>query len=628
MFRMPGKSHSRTRISPLVTKLRLPTCITIISCMSWLFSGCGGSSAPSPPPPVQQVVVTISPGNAVLQPGQSVAFTATVTGSSNTNVTWTAKGGSINTQGVFTAGTSAGSTYAVTAASVAAPTATASAPVSIYTPSFSADFGNRSTASAVAAIPAGIFGAGYGLPNFGTQRPAAATLLQQAGFSLFRADLSLQQIFANGPSSPDWSSLNNLLMPLQGSPFHMLMIIDYAPAFLQPNPNPCLADGKDPSHVAPTDDQQYAQLAVQVVQHIDQNFPGVVSYYEVWNEPDGPDFFCVDPSDPNPNQTRLNEYLELYAAVAPVVEKQLQTDKATALVGGPTLANPAGHSASWLTPFLADSTTAPYVQFVSYHHYLAGALIAQGMDWDSGNPTLYGLEQGTNDGVASFYTSISNLVHQGSQPNAAQTPILITEYNASTGTGDCCRNQPPYSFLYNAVFVTDLLNTAYGSGGVLIPAHLLYFSTAFFQNSFCLLGTLDANYDCAYQSGTVPQPYPQYYAYDLYAGASYFNLAAGGNLAASIASAKGYAGLGTAFYNNSQDGVVLINPTGGDMPATTIYLANPGITQSSATLWMLSGPGSTIQTTSVPLIPVTGGGYFVTFDLPAYSVIGVEMSLQ
>ena len=77
------------------------------------------------------VTVTVSPASATLEPGQTQPFTATVTGSSNTGVTWTATGGTISNSGLFTAGAAAGSTFTVTATSVADSTKAATAHVTI-----------------------------------------------------------------------------------------------------------------------------------------------------------------------------------------------------------------------------------------------------------------------------------------------------------------------------------------------------------------------------------------------------------------------------------------------------------------------------------------------------------------
>src|SRR4051794_33852242 len=65
-------------------------------------------------PPVQ---VSVSPTTVTLQPGGAQTFTATVTGSSNTAVTWTATGGTVSSTGAYTAGSTAGN-FTVTATSV------------------------------------------------------------------------------------------------------------------------------------------------------------------------------------------------------------------------------------------------------------------------------------------------------------------------------------------------------------------------------------------------------------------------------------------------------------------------------------------------------------------------------
>src|SRR5205085_12614673 len=60
----------------------------------------------APPPPV---AVSVSPTSASLQTGGTQQFTATVTGSTNTSVSWSANGGTISTSGLFTAPATAGS---------------------------------------------------------------------------------------------------------------------------------------------------------------------------------------------------------------------------------------------------------------------------------------------------------------------------------------------------------------------------------------------------------------------------------------------------------------------------------------------------------------------------------------
>jgi hypothetical protein len=76
------------------------------------------------------VAVTVTPPSVQLAPAQSRQFTATVTGTSNTAVTWTATGGTVTTTGIYTAGLVAG-TYEVKATSDADPTKFATASITI-----------------------------------------------------------------------------------------------------------------------------------------------------------------------------------------------------------------------------------------------------------------------------------------------------------------------------------------------------------------------------------------------------------------------------------------------------------------------------------------------------------------
>ena len=97
----------------------------------------------------QAVAVSVSPGTASLTPSATQQFTATVTGTTSTGVTWSATGGVVSSSGLYTAPATAG-TFAVTATSVADPTKSASASVSVAAPvQHSASLNWSSSASAV-----------------------------------------------------------------------------------------------------------------------------------------------------------------------------------------------------------------------------------------------------------------------------------------------------------------------------------------------------------------------------------------------------------------------------------------------------------------------------------------------
>ncbi len=80
-----------------------------------------------------QVSISVSPGTASLQSGTQQQFVATVSGSSNTTVSWSASGGTVTSSGLYLAPSAAG-TYTVTATSAADSTKSASAVVTVPQP--------------------------------------------------------------------------------------------------------------------------------------------------------------------------------------------------------------------------------------------------------------------------------------------------------------------------------------------------------------------------------------------------------------------------------------------------------------------------------------------------------------
>lgn len=114
----------RTSLSALLTGSAL---ILSLAC-----GGGGGGGEPAPTP----IVVTVAPTTANLLTGATQTFTATVTGTTNTAVTWSvqeAGGGSVNASGLYTAPGTPG-TYHVVATSQASATKTASATVTVTAP--------------------------------------------------------------------------------------------------------------------------------------------------------------------------------------------------------------------------------------------------------------------------------------------------------------------------------------------------------------------------------------------------------------------------------------------------------------------------------------------------------------
>jgi hypothetical protein len=102
--------------------------------------GSGAKSASAPSQSASGVTVTISPNATSISAGGSQTFVATVAGSSNTNVTWSASAGSIAGSGNtvnYTAPAAAGS-YTVSATSVADTSKSAAAAITVVTTATSA----------------------------------------------------------------------------------------------------------------------------------------------------------------------------------------------------------------------------------------------------------------------------------------------------------------------------------------------------------------------------------------------------------------------------------------------------------------------------------------------------------
>lgn len=101
-----------------------------------LLSGCGGELTDESAAASQGVAVTVQPDFALVAPGRSYVFQASVTGTGNTTVAWSlqegAAAGQITSAGSYVAPTAPGS-YHVVATSVADPTKSAVATVSVST---------------------------------------------------------------------------------------------------------------------------------------------------------------------------------------------------------------------------------------------------------------------------------------------------------------------------------------------------------------------------------------------------------------------------------------------------------------------------------------------------------------
>lgn len=118
------RSFKNLRFHPWATALLIAALICV--------SGCGGNSTSSPPPP--QITVTVTPNLATVLQGATQPFSAIVTGTSNTAVTWSVEestGGTIDSAGLYTAPPDSNGTFHIAATSQADAGATGVAAVAV-----------------------------------------------------------------------------------------------------------------------------------------------------------------------------------------------------------------------------------------------------------------------------------------------------------------------------------------------------------------------------------------------------------------------------------------------------------------------------------------------------------------
>jgi hypothetical protein len=174
--------------------------------------------------------------------------------------------------------------------------------------------------------------------------------------------------------------------------------------------------------------------------------------------------------------------------------------------------------------------------------------------------------------------------------------------------------------LWNSLAIADFLNVVY-SGATAVPSQLSYFAAA--GSYFCLVGEWDWDMDCNSAQLT---PYPQFYALDLFASPQFLNLQAGGHMAASVSPGTTTSGLdATAFYTNSADSVVIVNPTANYYGTVNVSLANLGFSATGGTQYLLNSSNAQITNQSVALTPVSGG-YSAQVAVPAYSTVAIAVA--
>lgn len=483
-------------------------------------------------------------------------------------------------------------------------------------------------------IPANMFGTNGGgsEPAYFAQFPG---YLQSGGFRTFRLGIDLAGQFPTVQSFTDltqqnWSAVDAELQILQASHIQPIIALGNSPPWLQPHPNPCSQyPNALPQATVPSLIDTYGQdiglpiwgkLAQTVVGHIDTTFPNLAPYYEIWNEPNFPNALCL-PGNPGPTDPiRVNTYMALYQAAAPLMKQQAQTDNISIKIGGPVIGEEQASENvidAFFPPFLNNPALAPYIDFVSYHDYFFGN------DWSS----LLMRTQDSQHGLAAKYQKVAAYVLSGKQHNASSTPIFLDEYNNSdlSSNPGCCRNDLTYAPVWNSLVITDMLNAALANTSPLstksVIPHLNYYMISDPMGQFCLFGVIDVAMDCA-NSGSV-QPYPQFYSYLLASNQQYLDMDNHGYLVSPVTvQLSGITAVG--FYTHTKDDLLLVNTSSSVYRQLTIAIQNPGLVQAVGNIYTLNSANPHIASQRIALTS-TGPGYTATVNVPAYSTVALSV---
>lgn len=456
-----------------------------------------------------------------------------------------------------------------------------------------ADFGGRTS---TVSVPANMLGSGG----------VGSTVSSQSGIDNMtnvrlrgnRIWINVYIIFASGDiNKPDYSLWDGQLQRGTSNGLNPLITV-YG------TPSPSL--GK--SHCSmPTDVNKWSQMAAAAVKHTDQLHPGL--NYELWNEPDI-NGMCDNISD------KLTDYLNLYAAFAPLFKAAAPTAK----LGGPSLASSA-NTTTWIPALTTNPKTAPYVDFTSLHIYITGTWLLPGMTWQQ----AYDTTQNPTAGLAYYYRLFEQTTRKGSQPNAAQTPVMITEYNTNYAyQPNDVQNTAIYGPLWNMVAVADFVDVV--AQGSLPPARLIYFMSADSKGYFCLEGVQggDARMCSPPTAGqpynAVYVPYPPLLAYQLLCAQDFMNLDdTGFNVVQPPTAPNGL--MTIAVYTQTADNLVIINPTGTDVTGLKVEMKGLGIKPTRGHQFVLSK-----GTLAKSELRVAGADKFrAPVDVPAYSTVTVQL---
>jgi polysaccharide biosynthesis protein PslG len=176
--------------------------------------------------------------------------------------------------------------------------------------------------------------------------------MKAMGSRWIRSDLRWDMVQNSGPTSYNWTSHDNIVNNAKARGMRVLFIIAFTPSWARPSG--CMAGDK----CAPANPQDYANFAAAAAAHYG---PMGVHDYEIWNEPNIPQFWA-----PTPSAAQYTAILKLaYAAIH-------AADAAANVLTGGTSPSGTGNNQISPTDFLAGiyaNGGKGYFDNVAHHPY-------------------------------------------------------------------------------------------------------------------------------------------------------------------------------------------------------------------------------------------------------------------
>ncbi|SRR5579885_76825 len=420
------------------------------------------------------------------------------------------------------------------------------------------------------------------------------------------------------------SDLNEIYSDIPNA--HVTVVIDGTPTDL--SLKNCPADAPNYFVDFPSNVTTWAELARQIVQHVDQqSYSAIIEAYEIENEPDNAPGLTSGICWPSgtSEQTMLHDYKSIYAAAAPVITNQLTTDGKSALVGGPVLCC-QGNAQAWLSTgygtesaFLQDTTTANYVGFVSAHHY-GNQASTWGAEFTNEQATTY----------RNFANDVYGYIHAGKQPKASSTPFWINEYDSGAGTAsnDACRFAA-CNGLFQGVFIADQIARVYDSNQGMARTWMfqLYNSD---NSDHCIFSIPGVTGGCGSASTTAM---PTYNALVLINGTTTngLDLGSGGYAVKQYSTGQPSDTVTAGWYNSSGNHFYIVN-AGANTYSVEFVFKNTSYTSwtgAGTHLWDSVNNPTHIFSQSITMTKSNTSDWTTSaITLPPYSILGVGFDGQ